>query len=76
MLQFSFAAHVFSYLYTHIRFSVNKPNFRFKEKGKISADGFNKSNVSILQFKILNVQIKRFIIFQKFSWIQFGQSGL
>ena len=29
MVQFSFAAHNFLYLYTHIRFSVNKPNFYF-----------------------------------------------
>ena len=32
MLQFSFAAHDFLYLYRHIRFSVNKPNFHFKGK--------------------------------------------
>ena len=68
MLQFSFAAHDFLYLYTHIRFSVNKPNFHFKGKGRISTDGFNKINLSILQFNILNFQIKQFIIFQKFSW--------
>ena len=68
MLQFSFAAHGFLYLYTHNRFNVIKPNFPFKGKGKISRDGFNKINLSILQFNILNVQIKQLIIFQKFSW--------
>ena len=68
MLQFSFAAHGFLYLYTHIRFNVNKPYFPFKGNGKISGDGFNKINLSILQFNILNVQIKQLIIFQKFSW--------
>ena len=68
MLQFSFAAHDFLYLYTHIRFGVNKPNCHFKEKGRISTDDFNKINLSILQFNILNFQIKQFIIFQKFSW--------
>ena len=62
MLQFSFAAHDFLYLYTHIRFSVNKPNFHFRGKGRISTDGFNTINLSILQFNILNFQIKRFII--------------
>ena len=68
MLQFSFAAHDFLYLYTHIRFSVNKPNFHFKGKGRISTDGFNKINLSILQFNILNFQIKQFVIYQKFLW--------
>ena len=34
MLQFSFAAHDFLYLYTHICFNVNKPNFHFKGKGR------------------------------------------
>ena len=29
MTQFSFAAHNFLYLYTHIRFGVSKPNFSF-----------------------------------------------
>ena len=56
------------YLYTHIRFSVNKPNFYFKRKSKISTDGCNKTDLSILQFNILNFRIKHFIIFQKFSW--------
>ena len=56
------------YLYTHIRFSVNKPNFYFKGKSKISTDGCNKIDLSILQFNILNFRIKQFIIFQKFSW--------
>ena len=55
MLQFSFAAHDFLYLYKHIRFSVNKPNFYFKGKGRISTDGFDKINLSILQFNILTV---------------------
>ena len=68
MLQFSFAAHEFLYLYTHISFSVNKPNFNFKGKSNISTDSFNKINLSILQFNILNLQMKQFIIFQKFSW--------
>ena len=68
MLQFSFAPHDFLYLYTHIRFSVNKPNFHFKGKSRISTDGFNKINLSILQFNILNFQIKQFVIFHKFSW--------
>ena len=61
MLQFSFAAHDFLYLYTHIRFSVNKPNFHFKGKGRISTDGFNKINFSILQF-----------IFMEFSLASLG----
>ena len=52
MLQFNFAAHNFLYLYTHICLSINKPNFHFKEKGKISTDGFNKINLIILQFNI------------------------
>ena len=68
MLQFSFAAHDFLHLYTHIRFSINKPNFHYKGKGRISKDGFNKINLSTLQFNILNIQIKQFIIFQKCSW--------
>ena len=68
MLQFSFAAHEFLYLYIHICFSVNKSNFHFKGKGSISTDGFNKINLSILQFDILNFQIKKFIIFQKLLW--------
>ena len=68
MLQFSFAAHDFLYLYTLFRFSVSKPNFHFKGKGKISTDGFNKINLSILQFNSLNLQIKQFIIFQNFLW--------
>ena len=74
MLQFSFAAHDFLYLYTHIGFSVDKPNFYFKGKSRISKDGFNKINFSILQFNILNFQIKHFVIFQKFSWIKLSQS--
>ena len=68
MLQFSFAAHDFLYLYTHIRFSINKPNFHYQGKCRISTDGCNKINVSTLQFNISNFQIKQFIIFQKFSW--------
>ena len=68
MLKFSFAAHDFWYVYTHIRFSVNKPNFHFKKKGRISADGFNKINLITLEFHILNFQFKQFIIFQKISW--------
>ena len=32
----------------------------------ISTDDFNKINLSILQFKILNFQIKQFGIFKKF----------
>ena len=68
MLQFSFAAHDFLYLYTHIRFSINKPNFYYKGKGRIFTDGFNKINLSTIQFNVLNFQIKQFIIFQKFSW--------
>ena len=61
-------SHDFLYLYTHIRFSVNKPNFHFKGKCKIPTDGFNKINLSILQFNVLNFHIKRFIILQKVSW--------
>ena len=68
MLQFSFAAHNFLYLYTHIRFSMNKPNFHYKGKDRISTDGFNKINLSTLQFNVLNFQTKRCIILQKFSW--------
>ena len=68
MLQFSFAARDFLYFYTHICFSINKPKFHFYGKVRISTDGFNKSNLSILRFNMLNFQIKRFIIFQKFSW--------
>ena len=58
MLQFSFAAHESLYLYKHILFSVNKSNFHFKGKGRISTDGFNEINRSTLQFNILNFQIK------------------
>ena len=68
MLQFSFAAHDFLYLYTHIGFSVSMTNF--KGKNRISTDAFNKIKLIILQFNILNFQIKQFIIFPKFS--QFG----
>ena len=68
MLQFSFVAHIFLYLYTHIRFTVNKSNFHFREKSWICIDGFNKINLSILQFNILNFQIKQFVIFQVFLW--------
>ena len=53
MIQFSFAADEFLYFSTDIRFSVNKPNFSFKGKSRISTDGFNKINVSVLQFNIL-----------------------
>ena len=59
MLQFSFAAHDFLYLYTH---------FHFRDRGRISTDSFYKINVTIFQFDIVNFQIKQFIIFQKFSW--------
>ena len=76
MLKFRFAAHDFWYVYTHIRFSVNKPNFHFKKKGRISADGFNKINPITLEFHILNFQFKQFIIFRKFRGIQFSQSGV
>ena len=68
MLQFSFAAHDFQYLYRHIRFSANKPNFYFKGKSRISTDGFIEINLSILQFNILKFQIKQFVFFQKFLW--------
>ena len=68
MLQFNFAAHDFLYLYTHIRFSINKPNFDFKGKGRILTDGFNKINLGTLQFNVLNFPIKQFIMFQEFSW--------
>ena len=68
MLQFSFAAHDFLYLYIRIRFSANKPNFPFEGKGRISADGFNKSNFSLLQLNILDFQLKQLIIFRKLSW--------
>ena len=68
MLQFSFAARIFLYFYTQIHFSVNKPNFYFKGKGRISTDVFSKINLSILQLNILNLQIKQFVIFKKFSW--------
>ena len=71
MLQFGFAAHHCLYIYTHIRFSVNKPNFHFKGIGRISTDGSNKINLSMFQFNVLNFQIKQFIIFQKFSWNSF-----
>ena len=67
MLQFSFAAHDFLYLYIHIRFSANKPNFHFKGKSRISADGFNKSNFSLLQLNILDFQLKQLTIFRKLS---------
>ena len=75
MLQLSFAAHDFLYLYAHIRVSVNKPNFHFKGKGRISADVLNKISLSILQFNILNFQIKQSIIFRNFCGIPFSQSG-
>ena len=39
---------------THIPFSVNKYNFHFKRKSRITADNFNKINVNILQFNIVN----------------------
>ena len=67
---------IFFYLYTHIRFSVSKRNFHFKGKGRISTDGFNKINLGILQFNILNFQIKQFIIFQKFSQNSVQPSGV
>ena len=50
-------------IFTHIYFSVNTPNFHFKGMGRISTDGFNKINLSILQFNILNFQIKQFFIY-------------
>ena len=68
MLQFSFAAHDFLDLYIHIRFSANKPNFHFKGKGRISTDGFDKINFSLLQFNILDFQLKQLIIFRNLSW--------
>ena len=55
-------------IHTQIGFSVNKSNFHIKGKSRISTDSFNKINLSILQLKILNFQIKKFIIFQKVSW--------
>ena len=76
MLQFSFAAHDFLYIYTHIRFSVNKPNFHFKGKGRISINDFNKINLSVLQFSNLNFQIKQLSFFRNFRGIQFSRSGV
>ena len=75
MLQFSFAAHDFLYLYTHTGFSINRSNFHFKEKGKISTNGFNKLNLIILQFNILNFQIKQFIVFSKI-FVEFSLADL
>ena len=68
MLRFSFAAHDFLYLYKHICFSVNKLNFYFKGKSWISTDSLNNINLIILQFNILNFQLKQFVIFHKFLW--------
>ena len=48
MVQFIFAGHDFLYLYTHIRFIVNKPDFHFKGESRISKDGVNKINLSII----------------------------
>ena len=59
---------IYQILYTHFCFSVNKPNFYFKGKSRISTDGFNKIDLSILQFNILNFQFEQFVIFQKFLW--------
>ena len=50
-------------IYTHIPFTVNKPNFHFKGSSRISTDRLHEINVSILQFTIVNFQIKQFIIF-------------
>ena len=57
MIQSSFAAHGFFDIFRHIPFSINKPNFHFKGR---------RSSVSILQINNLNVQIKQFVIFQKY----------
>ena len=40
----------------------------FKGKSRISKDIFNKINLSILQFNIVNFQMKQFIVFLKFLW--------
>ena len=45
-------------IFTHIPLSVNNSYFHFK----------GKNSISILQFNIVNFQIKQFVIFQKFSW--------
>ena len=52
-LQFSFAAHEFLYLYKHIPFSKNKSIFYFKG----SVDSFDKINVIVPWFNIVNFQM-------------------
>ena len=45
-------------IFTHIPLIVNKSNFHFKRKSRITTDNFNKINVNILRFSIANFQIK------------------
>ena len=66
MLLFSLAAHDFLYLYTRIRFSVNKSNYLFKGKSRISRDGLNNINLSI-HFKFPNQTV-----FVEFSLASLG----
>ena len=45
-------------IFTHIPLIVNKSNFHFKRKSRITTDHVNKINVNMLQFSIVNFQIK------------------
>ena len=65
MLQFSLAAHDFLYLYTRIHI-VNKSNFLFKGKSRISTDGLDNINLSI-HFKFPNQTV-----FVEFSLASLG----
>ena len=55
MLQCSFTVHDLC-TFTHIAFSVNKPNSHLQGWGMIFSDSSNKINVSTLQFSIVNFQ--------------------
>ena len=59
------------FVLTHISFSLNKSDFHMKQRSRIFTDNFNKTNVNILQFNIVSLRIKQFIIFEKFSWNSF-----
>ena len=63
------------YILTHIHFSVSKSNFHFKGRSGISTDSFNKINVGILQFNIVNFQIKQFYHFPEI-YLEFSLANL
>ena len=57
-------------IFKHIPFSVNKSNFHFKEKSRISTDSFNNIYLRMLQFNIVNSKSNNLSeIFVEFSLV-------